>query len=107
MSKIIWKYGENDSQCYYDAYVCKDYLCVFANKWQPTIWMGMYEVKGNSIVTICDKTRNDYQRKRDGLPLGCDISKLNRITVLCNKSPEYMMKKVEHCYKHRKKEVCQ
>lgn len=31
--KYEWKYGENDNQKYYDVTVGKDYLCVFANKW--------------------------------------------------------------------------
>lgn len=33
--KYEWKYGENDNQRYYDVTVGKDYLCVFANKWNP------------------------------------------------------------------------
>ena len=33
--KYEWKYGENDTQKYYDVTVGKDYLCVFANKWNP------------------------------------------------------------------------
>lgn len=44
--KYEWKYGENDNQKYYDVTVGKDYLCVFANKWNPNTWLGSY----NSFV---------------------------------------------------------
>lgn len=107
MSKIAWEYGENNSQKYYCANVGKDYLCVFANKWQPNIWMGIYEIDGCGMQTIHNKTQNDYWRKRQGLPRGCDVHELSRTVTLCSRSPEYMMKKVQHCYKHRKVEVCQ
>lgn len=40
--KYEWKYGENDNQKYYDVTVGKDYLCVFANKWNPNTWLGSY-----------------------------------------------------------------
>ena len=106
MSKLEWKYGENASQKYYDVHVGKDYLCVFANKWQPQIWMGCYEAGGGGLQMIHDKTRNDRQRKKQGLQLGCDIFELRSDWILCSHSPEYMMKKVEYCYKHRKIEVC-
>ena len=39
--KYSWKYGENEHQKYYDVYIGKDYLCVWQNKWEPDIWMGM------------------------------------------------------------------
>ena len=106
MSKIQWKHGENTCQQYYDAHVGKDYLCVYENKWNPGVWAGMYELEGGGIQSIWDKTSNDRQRRRQGLPLGCPMEKLSRVTMLCNASPEYMMKKVEHCYRRRKTEVC-
>lgn len=57
--KYEWKYGENDNQKYYDVTVGKDYLCVFANKWNPNTWLGSY----NSIC-IHNKTKNDRVRKK-------------------------------------------
>ena len=106
MSKLEWKYGENESQKYYDVRIGKDYLCVFANKWQPQIWMGCYETGNSGLQMIHDKTWNDRQRKAEGLKRGCDVSELHTCATLCSPSPEYMMKKVEHCYKQRKIEVC-
>lgn len=98
--EINWTYGENESQKYYDAYVGKDYLCVFANNWQPDIWMGIQRNK-----TILDKTANDRQRKKEKVPKDYPVYELRSITVLCSPSPEYMMKKVEYCYKRNKTEI--
>lgn len=50
LSKILQKY--------YDVTIGKDYLCVFANKWNPNSWLGSY----NSIC-IHNKTKNDRVRK--------------------------------------------
>ena len=55
--KYKWKYGENDNQKYYDVTVGKDYLCVFANKWDLNTWLGSY----NSIH-IHNKT--EYMMKK-------------------------------------------
>ena len=109
-TKYEWKYGENESQKYYDTYIGKDYLCVFANNWQPDIYMGYidydYKAKNNSrSVTIMDKTKNDAQRRKEHLPLDCDISELHTQAVLCSNDPEFMMKKVEYCYEHKINEV--
>lgn len=98
--KVNWTYGENESQKFYDAYVGKDYLCVFANNWQPDIWMGIQRDK-----LILDKTANDRQRKKEGVPKDFPTFNLRSVTVLCNPSPEYMMKKVEHCYQRNKREI--
>lgn len=57
--KYKWKYGENDNQKYYDVTAGKDYLCVFANKWNPNTWLGLC----NSIC-IYNKTKNDRVRKK-------------------------------------------
>lgn len=97
---INWTHGENATQEYYDAYVGKDYLCVFANKWQPDIWMGMCRDK-----VIYDKTANDRQRKKEKVAKDTPIHELRCVTVLGSKSPEYMMKKVEWCYKHNLIEI--
>lgn len=96
-----WVYGENDCQNYYEVNngKGKDYLCVFANKKYPDVWMGMY-IKNGSDITLMDKTYNDRQRKkeskngilRDNIP--------RTVRVLSNKKPEYMMKKVEYAYEH-------
>lgn len=97
---INWTYGENESQKYYDAYVGKDYLCVFANKWQPDIWMGMCRDK-----MIYDKTANDRQRKKEKVAKDFPLHMLRSVTVLGSQSPEYMMKKVAWCYNHNLTEV--
>lgn len=98
--KFKWKYGENKTQKYYDTKIGTDYLCVFCNKWQPDIWMGMIN---NSM--IWDKTWNDRQRKKQGLPKKCDISMLATSCLLCNSDPEYIKKKVEWCYDHNLTEI--
>lgn len=72
-AKVKWKYGENKTQKYYDTKIGTDYLCVFCNKWQPDIWMGMIN---NSM--IWDKTWNDRQRKKAG------TSKKMRHIYACN-----------------------
>ena len=61
--KYDWKYGENGHQKYYDVTVGKDYLCVFANNWNPNTWLGSY-----NSVCIHNKTKNDRVRKKYGLP---------------------------------------
>ena len=38
MNKYKWKYGENSCQKYYEASIEEDYLCVFANNWNPNVW---------------------------------------------------------------------
>ena len=100
--KYKWKYGENDTQKYYDVTVGKDYLCVFANKWNPNTWLGLY----NSIC-IHNKTKNDRVRKKQGLAKGCHPSELRTDYMLCSDNPEYMMKKVEYCYTHGLMEISQ
>ena len=100
--KYELKYGENDNQKYYDVTVGKDYLCVFANKWNPNTWLGSY----NSIC-IHNKTKNDRVRKKQGLAKSCHPSELREDFMLCSANPEYMMKKVEYCYKHGLMEISQ
>ena len=100
--KYEWKYGENDNQKYYDVTVGKDYLCVFANKWNPNTWLGSY----NSIC-IHNKTKNERVRKKQGLGKGCHPSELRQDFMLCSNDPEYMMKKVEYCYNHGLMEIRQ
>ena len=95
-----WKYAENKSQKYYDCVIDNNYLLVFANKWQPNIWMGMI----NNIM-IRDKTSNDRQRMKQGLPKGCDTYLLQVDVMLCNSDPEYMKRRIEHCFKYNKTEV--
>lgn len=92
--KYDWKYGENKSQKYYDVYVNGDYLCVFKNNWEHC-WMCMVKDK-----IVYDKTRNDRQRKKQGLGKGCDVSLLRSVFVLCSQNPEILMRKAEYCYNH-------
>lgn len=90
--KLNWKYGENDCQKYYEAKVGKDYLCVFANKWNADTWLGTY-----NNTCIENKTLNDEARERDGIPEG-NRSDMRQWHLLHSTDPEYMMKKVEQCY---------
>ena len=62
--KYNWKYGENENQKYYDVYIGKDYLCVWQNRWEPDIWMGMSRDK-----MIHNKTKNNKYRRKEKLPL--------------------------------------
>lgn len=106
MNKYEWKYGENDHQKYYEVKFGKDYLCVFANNWNPNIWLGMY-IKQGADVTIENKTFNDKQRKkeskngtiklRDNMP--------SRMQMLFSNDPEYMKEKVIYAYEHNLLEV--
>lgn len=100
--KYDWKYGENSVQKYYETKVGEQTLCVFANKWQPDIWIGLL-----GSQSIYNKTVNDKQRKKQGLAKGCAISLLSRVAMLANSDPEYMMQKVEYCFRTGKTEVCQ
>ncbi len=100
--KYDWKYGENDYQKYYDVTINGTYLLVFANKWQPDIWMGSIDTP-----LIYNKTVNDKQRKKQGLAKGCAISLISSLAILTNSDPEYMMQKVEHCFRTGKTEICQ
>lgn len=93
-----WQHGENEFQEYYDVYVGKDYLCVFRNKWE-SCWMAM--VKDQMIH---NKTMNDRQRKRQGLPKGAPIHLLKSDWMLTG-TPEYLMKKAEYCYRHKQNEI--
>ena len=97
--KYEWKYGENGHQKYYDITVGQDYLCVFANDWNPNTWMGMY-IKNGSDITLMDKTFNDRQRKKESKNgiLHNNIS--STVKVLSNTNPEYMMKNIEYAYEH-------
>ena len=100
--KYDWKYGENGQQKYYDVTVGNDYLCVFANDWNPNTWMGMY-----NSVCIHNKTKNDKVSVKQGLPQGCRLSELREDHLLCSDNPIYMMKKVEWCYTHNLMEISQ
>lgn len=100
--KYDWKYGENSEQKYYETKVGEQTLCVFANKWQSDIWMGLIDLQ-----SIYNKTINNKQRKKQGLAKGCNISLLSSWALLSNSNPEYMMQKVEHCFRTGKTEVCQ
>lgn len=101
-NEIVWSYGENEFQIYYDAKVGNDYLLVFANKSFPNIWYGLY----NNIL-IFNKTKNDRQRKKEDLPRGCRLTRLRSQYVLCSTDPEYMKKKVVWCYTHKLNEISQ
>lgn len=93
-----WRKGENDSQEYYDTYVGKDYLCVFRNKWE-SFWMAMVRDR-----MIHNKTVNDRQRKKQGLPKDAPLHLLQRDCILTG-TPEYLMKKAEYCYRHNQFEI--
>ena len=97
-----WIYGENSDQKYYEADSDGTSLVVFANNYAPNMWLGMV---GNRMIH--DKTRNDRQRKKQSLQKGCPLHLLQGIALLTSADPEYMMKKVEHCFKTGKIEVSQ
>ena len=99
MDKITWRHGRNACQEYYDARIGDDYLCVFANKWNPDVWMGMV-----NCLMIHNKTRNDRQRRRQGLPRSASVFELQSDWILSG-TPEYMMKKVERCWRSGKTEI--
>lgn len=104
--KYKWRYGEHETQTYYEANVNGDYLCVFANRWNPNTWMGMFERGNGGVQMIHDKTINDRQRKAQGLPKGCSPHELRIDVLLCSTDPEYMMAKVQRCYAANKCEIC-
>ena len=99
-----WTYRENDCQNYYDIELGKDYLCVYAHKKYPDVWMAMYTKNGHD-VTLLDKTFNDRQRKKDiKNGIGC-AGMPKTVRFLCNKDPEYMMKKIIYAYEHDLQEI--
>lgn len=98
-TNIEWKYGENKYHQYYEAKVGNDYLCVFCCEWSPDCWTAMVNGK-----MIHNKTKNDRQRRKQGLPKSAHISELHSDWLLTG-SPEYLMKKVEYCYRHNLIEI--
>lgn len=100
--KYEWVYGENEHQKYYEVKAKNLYLCVFCNNWNPNTWCGMV---GNSLIH--NKTKNDKERIKDNLPIGCDYSLLRADHILCSDNPEYMKEKVEYCYENNITEIDQ
>lgn len=98
--KYRWKYGENKYQKYYDVRIGEDYLCVWQNRWEPDIWMGMFCDK-----MIHNKTKNNKYRRREKLPLNTHWSELQCDAILYSIDPAYMMRKVEYCYRHNIDEI--
>ena len=99
----VWNYGENGSQYYYDVKLGNDYLCVFANKEYPDVWMGFYTKNGRDI-TIKDRTYSNYIRKKD------EKNKYphpypSAFRFLSNKDPEIMKRKLIYAYEHDLDEV--
>lgn len=107
-TKYEWKYGENECQKYYDVKLGKDYLCIYANKKYPDVWMGMY-IKNRLDITVMDKTFNNRQRKKDeknGVSSITGRYLYPRVTkVLGNKDIEKMKRKIEYAYEHNLTEV--
>lgn len=99
-----WSYGENGHQKYCEAQVGKDYLCVFANDWQPDIWMGIVRDK-----LIGDKAANDAQREKENADLPYYMRRHDGIlrswTALCSADPKYMMERVAWCYENNTTET--
>ena len=100
--KYEWNHGKNQYQEYYDVVIGKDYLCVYANKWEPDRWLGSCNNK-----CIHNKTRNDRVRKKSGLSKSCGVDELKQDFLLTSSDPFYMMKKVEWCYTHNRVEISQ
>jgi len=92
-SQVNWKYGRNRYQKYYEAKIDDDYLCVFCCEWSPDVWTAI--VNGRMIH---NKTKNDRQRKKQGLPKTAHTSELY-VDHLLTGSPNYLMKKAERCYR--------
>ena len=97
--KYLWTHGDNGKQEYYDTTVNGTYLLVFKNRWD-SCWMCSV---GDRMIH--DKTRNDLQRKKQGLPKGCHPSLLLRDAMLCSNDPTKLMKKVEYCFEHNLDEI--
>lgn len=102
MTKTIyeWKYGENDSLKYYEVKFKKgkDYLCIYANKKYPDLWMGMY-IKDGCDVTLKDKTFNDRQRKKESKS-GILMNNIPKRTRFLSGNSDYMKKKIIWAYEH-------
>lgn len=107
-NKYDWIYGENACQNYYEVKLGKDYLCIFANKKYPDIWMGFY-IKAGQDVTVMDKTFNDRQRKKDkknGIaPLSGGYFEPRTTRVLGNKDVDIMKRKIIYAYEHGLSEI--
>lgn len=100
-----WKYGENDCLKYYEVKFKKgkDYLCIYANKKYPDLWMGMY-IKARCDITLEDKTFNDRQRKKES-KAGILMNNIPRTTRLLSGNPDYMKKKIIWAYEHNLREI--
>ena len=101
--KYHWHYAENETQNYYDAIVGNDYLLVFQNKGQP-YYTAMIRRGDEDFRVIYNKTVNDRRRRIEGKPKA-DPGDLRVCALLSSPDPEYMMRKVEHCYAYHKQEV--
>lgn len=103
-----WTYGENDCQNYYEVKFGKDYLCVFAHKKYPDVWMGFY-IKNGQDITVMDKTFNDRQKKKDEkngiVPMSGGYPYPRTTRVLGNKDVEFMKRKIIWAYEHGLSEV--
>lgn len=99
--KYDWKYSENKNEMRYDVTVDGKHLSVIGWRTCPPFWRGFID-----DYSIDDKTANDYERKRHGLPLGCPVNLLPSVSVLSSDDPEYMKKKVERCFRANKTEIC-
>ena len=98
-TRLQWKHGENEYHEYYEAYEGNNYLTVFSCKWSPDIWTAMI-----NNTMIHNKTKNDRERKKQNLSHDAPLYLLRRVWLLTG-SPEYLMKKVEYCYRHHKTEI--
>lgn len=97
--KLEWSYHENTEQKYWEAREDSHELFVFANKYEPDIWMAMVDGR-----MIHNKTRNDRVRKKMGLPKQAPLYELTCISLLTG-TPEYLMRKAEYCFRHKKTEI--
>ena len=102
-----WTYGENDCQNYYEVKLGKDYLCIYAHKKYPDIYMGMY-IKDGMDITVMNKTFNDRQRKKDeknSPVLYGDYPYPSTTRILGSKDVEFMKRKIIYAYEHNLNEV--
>jgi hypothetical protein len=110
-NQLKWKYGENDSQYYYEVKT-KDLHCVvyklkFRDKDRQLVndfWIAYIETDWYKGM-IFDKAYCDRQRKKLGLPKNAKIEELHDYKLLGNKDPNVVMRKVEYCLAHKQKEI--
>lgn len=104
--EYTWRQAEDEQFIFYAADCGNDYLCVYADKKYPDIWMGYY-IRHNQITGLMDGTFNDVQMEAEQskgiIKDSSGFVRRREVTtskVLTATSPEAMKDKVIYAYEN-------